>query len=147
MEVKNDWNSLYDYVKEILNYDKNQKLPSFLILRLRGLKKGQFVANKNNTAISDYPYEVIRLTFALKKDSIQYAIRTKDFKDEKHKINYIMTIVESSLNDVYKSYMNMKNQQKKNEQKVEDISSDTTNRYVQKTKTNLDDKLKDLWQN
>ena len=61
---------LCDYVaKSIMGYDENQTLSKDMILRLRGLKTGQYMANKNAPSMAHYPYEIILLTF---KYAIQY---------------------------------------------------------------------------
>ena len=52
-----------------------------------------------------YPYEVILFTFKFKKRDILAAIQGKTFNDEKHKFNYIMVIVNNSINDIYKRYL------------------------------------------
>ena len=58
-EPKNkDWVELCEYVKkEILQYDDNMKIPTYLVLKLQGLKKGQHIANNNietNACYDDY---------------------------------------------------------------------------------------------
>ena len=55
---------LCDYVKkEIMGYDDNQKLDNFMIMRLRGLKDGKYIANKVTPSMAHYPYNVILATF------------------------------------------------------------------------------------
>lgn len=102
-EDKKDWDELYKYVrKEILGYDDNIKLPQFLVLRLKGLLDGKFCANNNNKqSLAHYTYKEILLTFKINRISIQNSIKqSAKFKDEKHRINYIMAIIENKINDV-----------------------------------------------
>ena len=52
------------YVKsDIMKYDSNQKLSKNMILRLRGLKDGKYMANKNIPSLANYSYDIILLTF------------------------------------------------------------------------------------
>lgn len=109
MEIKNieqkEWDELYFYVKkEILNYSDNMNLSSYLVLRLKGFKIGNYIAQKNSKISlneNGYPYKIILLTFKIKKLDITKALKTIDFSSENHKINYIMTIISNSINDVY----------------------------------------------
>jgi len=98
------WVELYDYVKnDILQYEKEIKLPKTLILRLKGLRDGKFMANKNNKQVlGDYTFNIILMTFKINKFDIMSALSNKNkFKDEKHMINYLMAIIECKINDTY----------------------------------------------
>ncbi|HZJ99018.1 MAG TPA: hypothetical protein VFC79_03380, partial [Tissierellaceae bacterium] len=56
-EENKQWNALYEYVKkEILEYTDDMQLPRFMILRLRGLRNGKFMANKNSKPMANYDY-------------------------------------------------------------------------------------------
>jgi len=57
-EPKNkDWVELCEYVKkEILQYDDNMKIPTYLVLKLQGLKKGQHIANNNIKITTKYTF-------------------------------------------------------------------------------------------
>lgn len=102
-QEQEEWIELYEYVKnDILKYEKCMKLPKFLILRLKGLRNGKFIANKNTKPLGEYTFKIITLTFKINKIEIINAISSGEkFKDEKHKINYIMAIVENKINDTY----------------------------------------------
>lgn len=100
-QEKQEFDKLYSYVKtEILNYPNDMALPKHLVMRLKGLRNGQFIANKNHKVKADYPYSIILLTFKFCKQDIINAISKKEFKNEINKINYIMAIVENKINDV-----------------------------------------------
>lgn len=73
------------------------------------------------------------------------AISNKNFNTEAQKFNYICKIVENNLNDVYMRVIKAKQSEKKIE------TMDTGNllhsgaEYVQKTESNKNKKLENLW--
>lgn len=143
-EENQQWKELYEYVqKEILGYT-DMKLPRNLVLRLRGLREGKFMANKKCKPLGDYEYRTILLTFKMYKYEIVTAIGNQDkFKDENHKVNYLMAIVESKINDIQIKL----NKTKKTEEKAEilDIENNTNKvTYKSKTKKVTNSRLKDL---
>lgn len=104
-EPKNkDWIELCEYVKrEILHYDSNMKIPTHLILKLQGLKKGQHIANNHIEQNACYDDYTLLCTFKLCKSRIvDYLLKNEmRIKDENHKINLIIKMVEPEINDVY----------------------------------------------
>lgn len=143
---KKDWENLYYYVKSnIMNYDENQALSNTMVLRLKGLLTNKFIENNNITSTANYSYEVILNTFKFCSVDIQKALRTGNFKDEQHKFNYILKIVEKNINTVY---MKMKNVAKAKEEAA-NTTIDTTNytgaEYQRKTKETNNKLLNDLW--
>ena len=142
---KQDWDKLYQYIKnDILHYEKEKNLPKSLILRLKGLSEGKFMANNNTKARGKYSFEVILLTFKLAKFEILSGIRDKDkFKDERHLINYMFVIVESKINDVFDM---MKRKKECTERVVEVNIQEVSNQsYKRKTENKNNDLLDDLW--
>lgn len=137
--------------KEIFNYDDTQRLQKKAILRLRGLKRGQNIANNSHEQYGEYPFEVILLAFKMNKDKILYAIRNKTFESEEYKMAYVCAIILGNINDVYTRFMNAQKQKKK----IDNVDSSIINHdgaeYVSKTKTDVktdkskDKKFKDLW--
>lgn len=116
-----EWCELYEYVrKDILGYDKNQRIPSNIVLRMKGLAFGKFIENRNIEDKAKYSFKVILYAFKINKIAIENAIRTKDFKNEMVKFIYISKIVEGSLNDVY----NRVTAVEKSKEKVESVSTD-----------------------
>lgn len=98
-----DWCELYEYVKiKVMGYSEDMKLPQFMVLRLKGLGSGKFMANKKQESMANYPDTTILTTFKICKGAINgYISRNQSkFKDEKHKFNGIMIIVENEINDV-----------------------------------------------
>ena len=101
---KSEWKELCSYVKlNILEYGNDMKFPSFLVLRLKGIKEGKFSCNKNLQQEADYDYKTILYTFKICKNKIVKYLHDNQTKiqDEEHKINLIMKIVEQEINDVY----------------------------------------------
>ena len=143
-EDKIAWDELYTYVKKnIMGYDDDQALSNAMVLRLKGLLTNKFMENNNIQSTANYSYETILNTFKYSYLDIQKALRTNNFKDESHKFNYVLKIVEKNINTVY---VRMKNAQKaKEEAKNMAIEAPTHNRAEFKTKKKKKDKFTDLW--
>ena len=147
-EPKNkEWIDLCEYVKkEILQYDDNMKLPKHLILKLQGLKKGLHIANNNIESEACYDDYTILCAFKLcKRKILDYLVKNETkIKDETHKINLIVKMVEPEINDVYIRLQ----QAKKKEEKIQNESFDNqfneSAEYSRKTK-DVNDKLKKLF--
>ena len=145
-EESQEWEELYYYVKNnIMGYDENQALSKNMVLRLKGLLTGKFIENKNIEDNSNYSYKTILTTFKYCYSDIQKVLRTNNFKDEMHRFNYILKIVEKNINTVY---MKMKNIQKTKEE-AKNTTIDTANHigaeYQRKTKEVNNKLLNDLW--
>lgn len=140
---KQDWDLLYQYVKNLFGYDKNQALSSTMVLRLKGLLVNKFIENNNIADTANYSYETILNTFKFCSPDIYKALRTNNFKDESHKFNYVLKIVEKNINTVY---MRMKNIEK-SEDKIKEIDTTvaTYNGIQYKSKQTKKDKFSDLW--
>lgn len=140
---KQDWETLYYYVKNLLGYDENQALSSTMVLRLKGLLTNKFMENRNIESTANYSYEVILNTFKFCSQDIQKALRTNNFKDEMHRFNYVLKIAEKNINTVY---MKMKNVQKaKEEAKNITIEAPTHTGAEFKPKEKKIDKFTNLW--
>lgn len=140
---KQDWETLYYYVKNLLSYDENQALSSTMVLRLKGLLTNKFMENNNITSTANYSYETILSTFKFCSPEISKALRTNRFADEMHKFNYILKIVEKNINTVY---MKMKNAQKaKEEAKSSTVEMPTHIGAEFKPKEKKENKFSDLW--
>lgn len=143
-EEKMAWDNLYTYVrKNIMGYDDNQALSSAMVLRLKGLLTNKFMENNNIKSTANYSYETILNTFKYSSFDIQKALRTNNFKDEKHKFNYILKIVEQNINTVY---VKMKNVEKaKEEAKNMVIEAPVHEGAEFKPREKKKDKFTDLW--
>lgn len=141
-----DWIDLYEYVKrEIMGYT-DEKLSKFMLLRLKGLEKGQFLANKKQTPMASYTFKSILYTFKLCKQDILVGFRTNNtkFTDEKHRFNYAMVIIENNINDMVIRLNNAKIAKTKAENvDMENIYHEGAD-YQPKTKKQ-NNILEDLW--
>jgi hypothetical protein len=141
---KQDWENLYNYVKKnIMGYDDNQALSSAMVLRLKGLLTNKFMENNNIQSTANYSYETILNTFKFCSTDIQKALRINSFKDETHKFNYVLKIVEKNINDVY---VRMRNVEKaKEEAKSATIEAPTHNGAEFKPREKKKYRFSDLW--
>lgn len=143
-EDKEAWDNLYEYVRtKVMRYDSNQALPSKMILRLKGMMNGKFIANNSTKDMANYSYDVVLNTFKYSMPDIQRALGSVSFRDESHKFNYVMKIVEGNLNDVY---MRMKGAERAREEILKEESSIVPHKAVEyKPKKKDKDKFSDLW--
>ena len=144
IEEKKNFDKLYQYIKnEIFEYD-TQSLPKYMVLRLMGLKEGKFMANNKVKSMANYNYQYILYTFKINKMNIKNVVKSDKYKNEQHRFNTIMIIIEREINDV----VNRLKQVIKNEEKLESMDlKNTVNEgaeYKSKNKKKSD-KLKDLW--
>ena len=143
-EEKVAWDELYTYVrKNIMGYDDNQALSSTMVLRLKGLLTNKFIENNNIQSTANYSYETILNTFKYTSIDIQKALRTNNFKDESHKFNYILKIVEKNINTVYIKMREV--QKEKEEAKNATVEIPTHTGAEFKPKEKKKDKFTDLW--
>lgn len=143
-QEKQDWESLYMYVKKnIMGYDENQALSSSMVLRLKGLLTNKYMENNNIESTANYSYQTVLNTFKFCSLNIQNALRTNRFKDESHKFNYILKIVENNINNVY---IRMKNAEKaKEEAKNTMIEAPVHTGAEFKPREKKKDKFENLW--
>lgn len=140
---KQDWENLYYYVKKLMSYDENQALSNSMVLRLKGLLTNKFMENNKIESSANYSYETILNTFKFCSPDLQRALRTVSFKDEQHKFNYLLKIVEKNINTVY---MKMKNVERaKEEAKNTTVESPVHTGAEFKPRENKKDKFTDLW--
>lgn len=140
---KQDWEALYYYVKDLLGYDENQALSSTMVLRLKGLSTNKFIENKSIENTANYSYEVILNTFKYCSVDIQKVLRTNNFKDEQHKFNYILKIVEKNINNIY---LRMRNIDKaKEDAKNATVEMPTHIGAEFKPKEKKENKFSNLW--
>ena len=142
-QEKQDWEELYFYVKNLMNYDENHSLSKAMILRLKGLLTGKFIENKNIKDCANYSYQTILNTFKLCSPQIQKALRTNNFRDEQHKFNYILKVVESNINNVYLKMKNVEKAKEEAKNVVVETYSHVGAEYKPAEKKK--DKFSDLW--
>lgn len=142
------WSELYDYVHtEILGYTKDMQLPKFMIYRLRGLKDGKFMSNKNTPPNASYSYYEMLLTFkACKLDIQRYTEQKLAFADEQHRFNYILVIIENNINDIVLKLQNSKQQLERVESiDVSAVKREINTEYKRKSKDIKNSRLDGLW--
>ena len=140
---KQDWDNLYHHVKNILGYDENQALSSTMVLRLKGLLTNKFIENGNIASTANYSYETILNAFKYSSFDIQKALRTNTFKDEMHRFNYILKIVEKNINTVYVKMRNIEKAKEEAKNTVVEVPIHTGAEF--KPRENKKDKFTDLW--
>lgn len=130
-EEKRDWNELYSYVKELMGYDDKTSLSRTEVLKLKGLTRGQFIANNNQQELAEYSFYEILVAFKICKFDIIRGFRSNSFKSNGHKFNYMIKIVESSLSTVRERLKS----RKQAEQKMESIEVNMIEGATYKRKT------------
>lgn len=146
IQDKTDWDALYNYVRSnILGYDENQSLSRTMVLRLKGLSNNKFIANNNIQDTANYSYRTILNTFKFCILDIQKGLKNNSFKDETHRFNYIIKIVENNLNTVY--MRTKKAEQSKLQTETMDMSIATHSGadYQRKTKITSNNRFEELW--
>ena len=147
MPQDQDWIALYEYVHDkVMNYDETIKLSKQMVLRLKGMTTGQFMANKKQKINAQYDYKTILITFKMCLPQIlqSFELNKTAFKNEMHRFNYAMTIIDNNINDVVIRL----GKAKKAEEKTENIKLDNqiheSAEYKTKSKE-INDNLKELW--
>ena len=129
-EEKRDWNELYSYVKGLMGYDDKTSLSRTEVLKLKGLTRGQFIANNNQQELAEYSFYEILVTFKVCKFDIIRGFRSNSFKSNGHKFNYMIKIVEGNLSTVRERLKSRERQEKQIEQ-IE-IAEQSKIKYVNK---------------
>ena len=144
---KKQWDELCEYVKkEILGYDDNMKFPKYLALKLQGVKRGNHIANNNHTSNANYDDYTILCACKLCKQKIVSYLHDNEMKikDEKHKINLIIKMIEPEINDVYLRIQKAEKAKSSVENKSFENQSNENAGYTRKTK-DVNDKMKKLF--
>lgn len=108
-----DWDKVYQYFKiDILGVPEGATLSPHAVERLLGMRVGRYKPNANNTRITKqgYSFRVILLALKFSKAAIDKAIKTVNFKDDHHKVDYIMKIVSNNINFVQRRVYEMDQQ-------------------------------------
>ena len=106
---------------------------------------GKFMANNSVKDCANYSYGVVLNAFKYSLPDIQRAMHSVHFKNESHKFNYIMRIVDGNLNTVYMRMKNVNTQK----QEAKRISGNEVGHkdveYKPKEKQKGRDRFSDLW--
>lgn len=142
-EEKKDWTELYSYVKELMGYDDKTSLSRTEVLKLKGLTRGQFIANNSQQELAEYSFYEILVTFKVCKFDIIRGFRSNSFKTNGHKFNYMIKIVESNLSTVRER---LKSRQKQEERiaSIEINTGEEIAEYKKKSKEVKNKRLKGL---
>lgn len=144
-EDKKYWEELYQYVRHnVMGYDENQSLSKSMVLRLKGLLYNKFMENLNIEDTANYSYQVVLNTFKFCTSDIQRGLRSNSFRDENHKFNYVIKIVENNLNNVYMRMKNTEKAKEKTETIEMNVVTHSSAEYQTKTKE-TSQRLNDLW--
>ena len=130
-EEKKQWDELYSYVKELMGYDCKTSLSRTEVLKLKGLTRGQFIANNNQQELAEYSFYEILVTFKVCKFDIIRGFRSNSFKTNGHKFNYMIKIVEGNLSTVRERLK----QRQQAEQKMESVEVNMIEGATYKRKT------------
>ena len=84
-EEKKQWDELYSYVKELMGYDCKTSLSRTEVLKLKGLTRGQFIANNNQQELAEYSFYEILVT-----SKASYYIKFTNLKSNKYLIKTIL---------------------------------------------------------
>ena len=142
-EEKEQWDELYSYVKGLMGYDDKTSLSRTEVLKLKGLTRGQFIANNNQQELAEYSFYEILVTFKIFKFDIIRGFRSNSFKSNGHKFNYMIKIVEGSLSTVRER---LKSRQKQEERiaSIEINTEEEIAEYKKKSKEVKNKRLKGL---
>lgn len=115
------WDALYTYVKnDILETDPKLNLNRYTIFRLRGMAQGCFIGKNRDEYDLTYGYRVVLAAFHKMAPLIKYGFQTKTFNDLQHKVNWMMSVVEPHLNEVFL-------EEESERKRIEDLCDQTNN--------------------
>lgn len=145
-QEKEKWDELYEFVRSnVMGYDENMCLSSNMVLRLKGMLNGKFMANNLIENKAYYSYDVVLTAFKYSMPDIRRAMNRVSFSNEMNKFLYIAKIVESNINDVY---IRMKRAEKVKKEVIKEASTVDNHKAVEYKpvkKTVKKDKFSDLW--
>ena len=142
-EEKEQWDELYSYVKGLMGYDDKTSLSRTEVLKLKGLTRGQFIANNNQQELAEYSFYEILVTFKICKFDIIRGFRSNSFKSNGHKFNYMIKIVEGSLSTV-RERLRSKQRQEERIAFIEVNTGEEIAEYKKKSKEVKNKRLKGL---
>lgn len=122
------------------------KFPSYLALKLQGLKTGKHIANKNIADQAKYDDRTLLITFKVCKPKILDYLHNNATKiaDEKHKINLIIKFAEQEINDVYIRLQQAKKEEESIHKQKFESQFNQGAEYVKKSRT-VSSKLRNIW--
>lgn len=143
---KKEWCELCAYVeREILRYDKNQHMQKDAVLRLRGITRGQVVANNKVKNNGNYSYAVVLNTFKYCKNKILRALSNKDFESEGAEMAYIAAIIRNNINLIYSRMQEVDKSKEKIDKVDTNIMTHKRAEYRKRQDRNPNKKFEDMW--
>lgn len=137
------WDKLYRYVQvEILQLGE-KPLSKHTIMRLQSFRKGKYINKKKNES-RVYTYDEIYYTFVFTKTLIMDALRKIDFKNDSHRIDYIMVIISNHINDISDRINRKVRANEMLESQVLDLPKVNPNKYQKKEQPKASEHLKYL---
>jgi len=146
-QEKREWTELYEYVKKILGRTAEQNLSRQEVLRLKGICSGKFMENKKINGNAKFSYRTVLNTFKFCSLDIQRGLRSGGFKNEGHKFNYVVKIVENNINEVYeREQKKMKAEKKMNILNVSSVERvENYKKQTEEMSNTFKNRTKDLW--
>lgn len=94
------WDLCYKQFKSIIGVKEGQKLSNHDVMRIRGLRVGNYYPQGNNVKglKRGYDYETILMTMKFSSGAIRKSMSGVSFKDQKHKTDYAMKIITNNIN-------------------------------------------------
>lgn len=140
-EDKKYFDKLCIYIeKNILGYDDNQHLKKDAVLRIKGLERGNTVANNKIEDVAYYDYRTIYFTFVKCANDIKKSLYKKEIDSEANRVAYMCAIVRNKIDYVY----NKLKQSDRITSAVSDVRLPKDNDNYQ-TKTKQTDKYEEMW--
>lgn len=123
-----DWDAAYQFFHhQILGIPAGSKAYSkHAVNRILGLRVGKYAPKGTNTRYlkRGYSFRTILICFKYCKRAMDKALATVDFKDERHKIDYLMAIVINNIDFVQDRLNKMDRQNRR----IEKIKKEEANR-------------------
>lgn len=146
-EERQAWIDLDWYIRQnVMGYDENQGLNTNMVLRLKGLRWGQCIANTDNNKFANYTFDVILNTYKFCLPKIKKAFEHKRFDNDMNKFNYALAIVNNNIAEVYRRMKNM--EQSAEQAEVHAHNTEQTNTVEYKPINNnkkKQEKFNDIW--
>lgn len=88
--------------QRIKSKDRKQKIPKYLVTRIDGLRQGRTFSRDQNVHTLDkgFSFKTIYTALVIIAPLVETAIRGKVFANDRHKINYIMSILDDRIPSV-----------------------------------------------
>ena len=127
------WQKFIELIQDILHHDKNQKIPSYFLRRI-----------KDN--FKYYPNEVLYKTLEKDKEFLEKKLWDATFNGERHQINYMFRVIENDINDVYAGCKRDRKIKAVSGNAVNDIEEDTLDKKEVETRKDVSSLLGgDTW--